>query len=174
MNAAKSYKNNIVEGKQLIENGFVFLSRNLLESKVFANPITLKIWIWLLLKAQYVPQHFSLQIGKGFEDVTLKRGQVLYGRKKAAKELQISGSTIEYHLKKLMTYGNIERKSNTHYSIITICNYDTYQDSINYTCQQVDSRLTADNQQPSTYNNIKKVNNNKTNTLNKTYYGGFK
>ena len=159
--------------------GFINLHRTLLDSMIFSSQTGLKIWIWLLLKASYRKRHVSLKIGKGETTVTIERGQLLFGRYKAEEELGIDGSTIYRWLKKLEENEMILLQSNNQYSIITICNYDTYQSgntneeqpmSNQRTAdeQQMNSRRTADEQQMNTYNkdnNIKKV--NKDNKVNK-------
>ena len=153
--------------------GFINLHRTLLDSMIFSSQTGLKIWIWLLLKASYRKRHVSLKIGKGETTVTIERGQLLFGRYKAEEELGIDGSTIYRWIKKLEENEMISIQSSNQYSIITICNYDTYQgentneeqpsnNQVTTKEQQSNSRVTAEEQQANTYNkdnNIKKVNN---------------
>lgn len=115
---------------------WIKVHRKLLDSDVFANPDTLKIWIWLLLKANYKDRTISLKTGKGYEDVLVKRGKVLFGRNKAEEFLHMSSSKIYRHIQKLESLGKVSVKSNNHYSIITICKYELYQS------------LKEDNEQP--------------------------
>lgn len=152
--------------------GFINLHRTLLDSMIFSSQTGLKIWIWLLLKASYRKRYVSLKIGKGETTVTIERGQLLFGRYKAEEELCIDGSTIYKWIKKLEENEMILVQSNNQYSIITICNYDTYQgentneeqpnnNQVATKEQQSNSRVTAEEQQSNTYNkdnNIKKVN----------------
>ena len=157
--------------------GFISLHRTLLDSMIFSSQTGLKIWIWLLLKASYRKRHVSLKIGKGETTVTIERGQLLFGRYKAEEELNIDGSTIYRWIKKLEENEMILLQSNNQYSIITICNYDTYQsENINDEQpmsnqraadeQQMNSRRTADEQQANTYNKDNKVNKvNKDNNI---------
>jgi len=98
-----------------------------LDSSVFANPNTLKIWLWLLLRAHYKDKVVSLKTGMGHEDVLVKRGKVLFGRNKASDKLDMSATTIVRHIKKLEDLGKVTVKANNHYSIITICKYELYQ-----------------------------------------------
>lgn len=133
---------------------WIKVHRRLLDSDVFANPNTLKVWVWLLLKANYKDRIVSLRTGRGSEDVPIKRGRVLFGRKTAAKELKMSESSSYRNIKKLESLGKISVKSNTHYSIITICKYELYQ-SINDTDrtaneQLMNSKRTANEQQVNT------------------------
>lgn len=107
--------------------GWIKLHRVLLDSFAFAHPTTLKIWVWILLKANHCKKYTTIQIGFGIEQITLNPGQLLFGRAKAEEELCIDGSTIYKHLQKLKNEGNILIESNNHYTVITICNWDTYQ-----------------------------------------------
>ena len=159
--------------------GFINVHRSLLDNMIFSSQTGLKIWIWLLLKASYRKRHVSLKIGKGETVVTIERGQLIFGRYKAEEELCIDGSTIYRWIKKLEENEMILLQSNNQYSIITICNYDTYQsENINYEQptnnqrttneQQMSSRRAAGEQQANTYNNINNIKKvNKDNNINK-------
>ena len=159
--------------------GFISLHRALLDSMIFSSQTGLKIWIWLLLKASFKKRYVPLKIGKGETTVTIERGQLLFGRYKAEEELCIDGSTIYRWIKKLEENEMILIQSNNQYSIITICNYDTYQsENINNEQpmnnqratneQPMNSRRTTNEQQANTYNKDNKVNKvNKDNKVNK-------
>lgn len=153
--------------------GYINLHRALLDSMIFSSQTGLKIWIWLLLKASFKKRYVSLKIGKGETTVTIERGQLLFGRYKAEEELCIDGSTVYKWIKKLEENDMISIESNNQYSIITICNYDTYQTEIETKEQpsnsrvttkeqQSNSRRTAEEQQSNTYNK-----DNKDNKVNK-------
>ena len=155
--------------------GFINLHRMLLDSMIFSSQTGLKIWVWLLLKASYRKRHVSLKVGKGETIVTIERGQLIFGRYKAEEELCIDGSAIYRWIKKLEENGMVLIQTNNQYSIITICNYDSYQgendkdeqlmnNQRTTNEQQMNSRRTADEQQMNTYNkdnNIKKDNKDK-------------
>jgi hypothetical protein len=153
--------------------GWIKLHRQLLENFVFSNPTTLKIWIWLLLKATNKKRVVSLKIGIGFQDVILEPGELIFGRFKAEEELNIDGSTIYKHIKKLEDVKNITIKSNNHYSVITICNWADYQESEIEKEQQSNNRVTTEEhkQERKKDNNI--LNNILNNTLNNTWKTDF-
>jgi hypothetical protein len=67
-----------------------------------------------------------MQVGPNYTTVTLKRGELLFGRKSAARELGVHESKIYRMLKKFQSFTIINVKSNTHYSIVSICNYEHY------------------------------------------------
>lgn len=146
-----------------MNNGFIALSRTLLESEVFASQKMLKIWIWCLLKANHKSRFVPLKIGKGETAVKVERGQFLFGRFKAEEELFIDGSTIYKIMQKLEQIGNIEIKSSNQYSIITISNYNDYQNINNYKVtsneQPSNNQVTTNEQQSNTNKNVNNVKN---------------
>jgi hypothetical protein len=60
-------------------------------------------------------------------EVFVKRGQFVFGRKTAAKELKMVERTVHKRMLKLKTTQNCDTQSDTHCSIITILNYDAYR-----------------------------------------------
>ena len=140
--------------------GAILLSRAIIDSEVFASEKLLKIWIWLLVRAAHKDHSFPIRIGQGQSIVKVKRGELIFGRLSAENELFIDGSTIYKGIKKLEALGNITIESNSHYSIITICNYDYYQNFKTYKVaakEQPSSSQVAAGEQPS--NTYKQVNN---------------
>lgn len=137
-----------------MENGYILISRGLLDSDIFASQKLLKIWIWCLCKANFKDRSVPLKIGKGETIIQVKRGSFIFGRFKAEEELFIDGSTIYKSIKKLEEMGMVDISSSNQYSIITICNYDTYQQSCNYKIaskeQQNDKQVTTKGQASNT------------------------
>jgi hypothetical protein len=109
-----------------MDKGWIKLHRQLLESEVFASEKALKIWIWILLKANFKNRFVPLRIGAGQSVVEIGRGQLLFGRFSAEDELGINGSTIYKWIKKMEQSKMITIESNSHYTVITVCNYDVY------------------------------------------------
>lgn len=138
--------------------GYIKLHRQLLDSYQFSNPNALKIWIWMLLKANYKPKLVSVKVSKGYTDVLIERGQFIFGRNKAAEELNLDESLIYRILKKFELQESIVVKSNNQYSIVTICKYDTYNCEDLENEQPMNSGRTTD-EQP--MNTTKKDKNNK-------------
>lgn len=153
-----------------MENGFILLSRDLLEHQIFAHEKLLKIWVWCLMKANYKDKAISLKVGKGQTIVNVKRGSFIFGRHKAEEELSIDGSTIYKLMQKLEIFGSIEINSNNQYSIVSICNYDTYQ-QVEQKKEQPSNNEVTTKEQPSNNErtqliktiNKKKKNNNSDN-----------
>jgi len=146
-----------------MDKGYILLSRNLLESDVFASQKLLKIWVWCLCKANFKDRNVPLKVGKGETIVKLKRGSFIFGRNKAEDELFIDGSTIYKSIKKLEEMEMINIFSNNQFSIITICNYDTYQDNKTY---KVTSKEQPSNNKGTTKGQLSNTTNTLTNDNN--------
>lgn len=141
--------------------GYIQLHRQLLDSYQFSNPNMLKMWIWMLLRANHKKSVISLKVGKKYTDVVVDRGQFIFGRTKASSELEMDESAIYRMVKKLEFQNAITVKSNNQYSIVTICKYDTYNKKEKSDEQPVNSERTATEQPLNTYNNVN--NDNKVN-----------
>lgn len=107
---------------------WIKIDRAIIDSFCFANPKHFKIWIWLLAKANYKKTYASVKVGVGYSTVEVGRGQLIFGRIEAEEELEMDGSFIYRTLKKFEEIEQIKIKSAVNYSLITICNYETYQD----------------------------------------------
>lgn len=148
-----------------MNEGFILLSRAILDSDVFASQKLLKIWIWCLCKANFKDRSIPLKIGKGETIIRVKRGSFIFGRFKAEEELFIDGSTVYKSMNKLKEMNMINIESNNQYSIVTICKYDEYQQSDNYKVttkgQPKDNQRTTKEQPSNTTKNANKDNNDK-------------
>jgi len=124
-------------------DGYINIHRQLIDSPVFANPNHLKIWIWILMKANFKDRTISVKIGGGYTSVEIKRGQMIFGRHTAEEELGLSGSMIYRALQKFEEWQMLKITANNQFSIITVCNYDTYQSQQQESEQRVNSERTA-------------------------------
>ena len=151
-----------------MNNTYILLSRAIIESDVFASQKLLKIWIWCLCRASFKDRVVSLKIGRGETPVRIKRGQFIFGRHSAEEELFIDGSTIYKSMQKLKELGNIEIESSNQYSIITVNNYDTYQDPDKY---KVATKEQPSNNQVTSKEQVSNTNKkgNKGNNIKKEY-----
>ena len=105
-------------------DGWLKLYRSILDSAVFQDAEVLKVWIWLLCNVAF-EQHDTICYGKV---IHLKPGQIATGRKKIAQCTDLSENKVYRALTVLKSLGNIEIKATNKYSIITVSNWDKYQD----------------------------------------------
>lgn len=127
-------------------DGWLKLYRSILDSAVFQDAEVLKVWIWLLCNVSF-EQHDTVCYGKV---IHLKPGQIATGRKKIAQCTDLNENKVYRALTTLKSLGNIEIKSTNKYSIITVVNWDKYQDeNVKRTSseQQNNSRTTTEEQQ---------------------------
>ena len=142
-----------------MERGYVNLWRCSLDSRVFGNDGLWKVWTWCLMKASHQNRWVPIITGKGKTEIEIQSGQFIFGRKTAAKELLMTESTIRNRIEKLKSIGNISLKPDTHYTIITICNWERYQSNEKPKGQAKDNQRTTKGQPKDTDKNVKNVKN---------------
>lgn len=102
------------------KNGFIKLHKSLLNWEWYQNSNTVRVFLHLLLKANYSE--------KEWQGIKIKRGQFITSYEHLSKELgDISIMQVRTALNKLKLTGEITSKSNNLYTIITINNYSQYQ-----------------------------------------------
>ena len=140
-------------------DSFIKLYRRFLEWGWHDDPNMVSLFIHLLLLANYED--------KEWHGITIERGQFVGGRKVLAEMTGISEQTIRTCLSRLESTGEITRKSTNKFSIITITNYGSYQQSLKgdqpTTNQQLTNNQPTTNQQLTTTKEIKKERNKENN-----------
>ena len=121
------------------------------------------------MKASYKERSFPVKTGRGNIVVTVQPGQFIYGKYSASKELKMSASTIWKRMQKLKTIGNCNLESNHHYTLVTIINWNTYQQQHETSNLESNHQVTTIKPPSVPYNKVKKVNKVK----NKTYTADF-
>lgn len=104
-----------------MNGGFIKLHRCVKEWEYKRNPKIFCVWIHLLIIANYEP--------KTWKGVSIKRGQCVTSTKSLAEGCGLSEQNVRTALKHLEINGSITSKSTNKYTLITICNYDSYQGS---------------------------------------------
>ncbi len=100
-------------------NGWIKLHRKLLDWEWYNDPNTSRLFIHLLLKANHEATKWH--------GISLSPGQLITGRKTLANELNLKEHQIRTSLSHLKTTSEIASKTTGKFSIITICNWDSYQ-----------------------------------------------
>lgn len=105
--------------------GFIALHREAKEHPLFVGDAArFGAWFWMVATACWKPTRFSI----GGTTITLDRGQLCVSRAQLAKAWGWSPSAVERFLTRLQTEQMIERETGQGRSIVTICNYEKYQD----------------------------------------------
>jgi len=136
--------------------GYIKLHRQILDSRVWANEGLFKVWVWCLLKANYKDAWVTVKTGRAETEVLVKPGQFIFGRKSAGKALKMPPSTVWKRILKLENMQNLNTKRNTHYTIISIVNWATYQDDILKGDTKGDRQVTGKEQASDTDKKYKK------------------
>ena len=137
--------------------GFISIHRTLQDKSWYSDPEYLSLWVHLLLSANHRD--------KFVDGIEVKRGQFKTGRNQLSEKTGINASKIE----RILTYfekseQQIEQLKNNRYRIITIKNYDAFQNvnsKVNIHEQPANSKRTAKNTNNNT-NNGNSSNNKKT------------
>jgi len=136
-----------------MDNGWICLHRELWKWEWYKTPYMVHLFVHLILSANHENGRW-----KGIE---VKRGQCVTGRKALNKETGISERSIRTCLSRLEDTGEIVQKSTNQYTLVTICNYDRYQNIIFKNDQRPTSDRPATDQRPTTNNNENNENNEK-------------
>lgn len=105
------------------DKSYVKLFRKILKSPIWENEKALKVWIWCLIKATHIER---MQL-VGQQELQLKKGQFVFGRKKASQELQMTESMVYRYMKVLEKLQMLNIKPNNKFSIVSIEKWEDYQ-----------------------------------------------
>ncbi len=114
----------------MIEGGYILLARKIADSEIMDKPpLYAKLWQWLLLKANWKDRD-KLKRGQLFTSIDEMRQAMSYkvGYRRVTPTRDELRSAYEALAKATM----ITTTKTTRGMIITICNYDYYQDPKNY------------------------------------------
>lgn len=136
---------------------WIKIFRELLQWEWFQKAEMVQLFIYLLLKANCVD--------KQWQGITIKRGQLATSNATMRQDLRLSEQQIRTCIKRLISTGEITYKSTSRYVVITICNYDKYQEignSINeqnneQTNNQSTDEQRAINEQSTTTKEVKNI-----------------
>ena len=141
-----------------MSEGWIKLHRKITEWQWYGDSVVKDVFLDLLLNANHKE--------KNWKGVTVKRGQIITGRTILAERLGFSEMQIRTAINKLKSTSEITTKITNRYSLITINNYDLYQQDNQQPNQQITNKQPTDNQQITTNKNAKNEKNEKKANLN--------
>lgn len=118
-------------------NGYIKFFR-----KTFDNPVICKdadhlaTWLYLLANATYKDYDVIFDNKR----ITLKAGQLITGRKKIAEKLRIDENKVQRILKLFENEQQIEQQTSRRNRLISIVNWNKYQENEQQNEQQVNNR----------------------------------
>ncbi|MDE5575785.1 MAG: hypothetical protein K2J11_00155 [Oscillospiraceae bacterium] len=125
--------------------GFIVLDRSIIEWRWFKNANVFRVFVYLVLKANYKPCDF--------ENMTIKRGQIVTSYPKISDALGITEAQARTAINNLKKTGEITVNATSKFSVVTIINYDKYQCTDRQNNSQItdkeqsnDSQITVKNQ----------------------------
>lgn len=103
----------------MLKNGYIFAHRSLLDWGWYKDVPTCKLWLHLLLCANYEPCEFMGE--------KIASGEFATSYVSLANGSGLTVKQVRNALDKLKKTGEISVRTNRHYSVITISKYDEYQ-----------------------------------------------
>ena len=131
--------------------GYVKLNRDILNWRWFGNHNTSRLFIILLLMANYSECEF--------ESHTIKRGQVVTSLNRLCDVSGLTRSQVRTSLEHLVLTQDITQTKTPKYTIITIENYEKFASITHSTAQRSHNSDTAVAQQSHQYNKYNNKNN---------------
>lgn len=160
-----------------MEEGWISIYRKILDNPIVCKDVDFfTVWMYLLLNASHKEQE---KIFKG-KKIIIKKGQLITSRKTISEKFKISESKVQRILKSFEIEQQIEQQTSSKNRLITITNWNYYQQTEQQIEQQVNNKWTASEQQVNTNNNeiinnnINNNNNNNNNIYNTTQKKIFK
>ena len=129
-------------------SGWIKIHRKFLEWEWFNKSEAVHLFMYMLLKANH-------KDGK-WQGIEVKRGQFISSLGNISNATGISVQTIRTILKKLEKTNEIELKSTSQFTIVTISKYDCYQEQTDETNKPLTNNQQATNKQLTTNKNDKK------------------
>lgn len=105
-----------------MSGNWIKLHRKLLDSEVASDMELLGCWTWLLLNATWKERRLN-------DGTMLKKGQILVTFDQLARAWNCSKSTAHARTQKLTKTERISNENRTQGTVITICNWETYQNT---------------------------------------------
>jgi hypothetical protein len=141
--------------------GFYLMHRGWQENPVFDNAEFSRrdAWIWMIENACYR----DTRVGIKGKSVDLKRGQLSFSTRFLATKWRWSEAGVRRFITRLQTDAMIDAASDAGQMVVTICNYDTYQTSIEATDAASDAEVDAAATQERRSSDAKKKEVNKEN-----------
>jgi len=136
-------------------SGYTLSYRDKWNHPVFKNFHEVAVWSWLCDMAVWQ----ETRVNYCGQMVTLQRGQIITSRSYIAKGFEMGEQKVRTLLARLENDGMINQRPTSHGTIITICNYNKFQDLQPEDKKQTNQHLTS--RQPATNHNKKEYKQDK-------------
>jgi hypothetical protein len=145
--------------------GWVSFHRQIMKWEWYTDPNTFRLFFHLVLNANHEKGRW-----KGND---IERGQFITSSDKLASQLDLSRQQIRTAINKLKSTNEITTKPTNKFTLVTVVNYDFYQDDARKVTNKITTKATneqpTDNQQVTTNNNDNNKKNENTTTVAEFY-----
>lgn len=132
-----------VTGQPVIPGGYIIIARKLLDSDLMKqSPLVVKLWFWLLLKANFKDRQ---QLKRGQLVTTIAEMQESMSHYAGWRKIIPTKDEIRTAYESLIKATRITTQKTTRGMVITIMNYNAYQDISAYASHTVDLKETVTN-----------------------------
>ena len=132
--------------------GWIKLHRKFGQWEWRHKPEMVSLFVHLLLEANHAP--------KNWQGMRIERGQCLFGRDEWSKRLGISPQSLRTCIERLKSTNELTSKSTNRFTVLTIVNYEQYQDVSELSTSESTSKSTNNqqttNKQSTTPKEVKK------------------
>ena len=132
-----------------MDGNWIKVNRQILDSNVFEDAKTFKVFMWLLLNANF--KNRTLLNG-----ITLKPGQLCTSRERIATACNMHPSSVSRVIARLSRCNSIAQKANSQGTVFEVINWGVFQHADATPEQRSNSDRTATEQRPNTEEECKK------------------
>ena len=134
-----------------MSEGWICIHRKMLKWEWYDEPNTAHLFLYCLLRANYEDTEWR--------GITIKRGSFVTSLAKLAQETGLTIQQVRTSINRLKSTNEITSISTSQNRLITVKNYDLYQDNNNQFNKQLTNEQQTSNKRLTTDNNINKENN---------------
>lgn len=121
-----------------MHRGFITLHRKIVDWEWYSDTNVFRIFTHLILTANWEP--------KKWKGVPVKRGQKITSIQHMAEETGLTEQSVRTAIKKLKLTGELTTEATNRYTLVTLINYDFYQDKEKQSTNKITSNLTNEEQ----------------------------
>lgn len=147
----------------MLNDGWIKVHRKFANWEWWDDEKAVKLFIYMLFEANFET--------KKWQGIDIQKGQFVTSLNSLSKGANLSVRSIRTLLDKFTSTNEITIKTTSHFSIITVCNYETYQSLENCSDTPPTSNRQTSDTPPTTTKEIKKVRNKE--IIHNTYIADF-
>tara|TARA_R110000824_G_scaffold181444_1_gene362240 strand:+ start:3169 stop:3936 length:768 start_codon:yes stop_codon:yes gene_type:complete len=136
-----------------VNNGWVKMSRGLLEWEWWDDHNVTRLFTYIILRANHSEQKWQGNL--------IKKGQFITSTKSLSSDTGLTAQQLTTSLSKLIKTGEINKQTTNRFTLITVENYNKYQEKTTPSNKRTINKQQTNNKQSMTNKNVKKEKNDK-------------